>query len=204
MLTTLGSWDQGTTAAIKMPSFFKETGYRQPEDPRNGLFQYGIGTDKEAFEYWSTMPDVVDNFNTCMTGIRGSRPSWIEWFPVRERILGLELTSAGSDVLLVDIAGGRGHDVQAFGRKFEDVQGRLVLQDLPAVIGDIQHLDDRVERLEYDFFTEQPIKGQYTCVVVVAVQLTAIKERVYTSSTSSCTTGPMKYALVFFLELRQL
>lgn len=160
MLRMLGSWDQGTTVAIEMPSFFEERGYQQPEDPRRGIFQYGIGTEKEAFEFWSTMPDVVDNFNTCMTGIRGSRPSWIEWFPVRERILVPESSNARSDVLLVDIAGGRGHDIRAFARKFADGKGRLVLQDLPSVISDIEQLDDRIERMEHDFFKEQPIEGQ--------------------------------------------
>ncbi|KAJ4345332.1 uncharacterized protein N0V89_011462 [Didymosphaeria variabile] len=152
-------WDQGTTAAVKMPAYFKKTAYRQPEDPRDGLFQYSFGTDKEAFEFWSLQPAVIDNFNTCMTGIRGSRPSWIEWWPVEQRILNEGLSNEPSEVLLVDVAGGRGHDVQAFGKKFEACKGRLVLEDLPAVIGDIKQLDERVERVEYDFFTSQPIVG---------------------------------------------
>ncbi|KAF1948224.1 O-methyltransferase [Byssothecium circinans] len=153
-------WDQGTTSAIKLPSFLKENGYRQPEDPRKGLFQYAFGTDEEAFEYWGKIPNVLDNFNTCMSGIRGSRPSWIEWWPVQERLLnGVETSKQGSEVLLVDVAGGRGHDVQAFGRKFNNTKGTLVLQDLPAVIDDIQHLDEGIRRMKYDFFTPQPIRG---------------------------------------------
>ncbi|KAL1603442.1 hypothetical protein SLS60_005029 [Paraconiothyrium brasiliense] len=154
------SWDQGTTAAVKMPAYFKKTAYSQPEDPRDGLFQYSFGTDKEIFEFWSSQPDVIDNFNTCMTGIRGSRPSWIEWWPVEQRILNEDLRDDPSEVLLVDVAGGRGHDVQAFGRKFEACKGRLVLEDLPAIIGDIKQLDERVERVEYDFFTPQTIIAQ--------------------------------------------
>ncbi|KAF2865104.1 O-methyltransferase-domain-containing protein [Massariosphaeria phaeospora] len=150
-------WDQGTTAALHMPSFFTQTQYRQPEDPRNGLFQHAFGTEKEAFEHWATQPHVLDNFNTCMTGIRGSRPSWIEWWPVHARILDVQLGT--EDVLLVDVGGGRGDDVQAFGRKFADAKGRLVLEDRAVVIADIQQLDERVERVAHDFFTPQPITG---------------------------------------------
>lgn len=143
-----------------MPSYFRDKGYKQPEDSRNGLFQYAFDTKREAFEHWATQPEVIDNFNTCMTGIRGSRPSWIEWYPVEERLLNSDLRKETSDVILVDIAGGRGHDVQAFGRKFTSCNGRLVLEDLPSVISDIKQLDDRVERVAHDFFKPQPIVGK--------------------------------------------
>lgn len=89
-----------------MPSYFKKVGYCQPEDPRDGLFQYSFSTDKESFEFWSSQPEVVDNFNTCMTGIHGSRPSWIEWYPVEECILKEDLSEDPSQVLLVDVGGG--------------------------------------------------------------------------------------------------
>lgn len=36
---------------------------------------------------------------------------------------------------------------------------KIYLEDLPAVISDIQDLDPTIERLSYDFHTEQPIKG---------------------------------------------
>lgn len=187
-----------------MPQFFKDTQYRQPEDPRKGLFQYTFGTDKTAFEYWSQMPAVMDNFNTCMTGIRGSRPSWIEWYPVEDCILKSGTSTNASDVLLVDIAGGRGHDVQAFGRKFSKYSGRLVLQDLPDVIGDIKSLDERIERVEYDFFTPQPIYGQYTILLFSLVTTDCIKVRAFISSISSCMTGLMISVSGFFLAPQRL
>jgi len=143
-----------------MHSFFREIGYRQPEDARKGIFQYAFNTDKEAFELWHTMPDVMDNFNTAMSGIRGSRPSWVEWWPVEERIFGDGAIVDDDAVLLVDVAGGRGHDIQAFKKAFPNKKGRLVLEDLPAVIDDISELDEGIERVKYDFFTPQPIKGE--------------------------------------------
>ena len=40
--------------------------------------------------------------------------------------------------------------------------GRLVLQDLGQVIGEVPAKGDHVERTVYDFHTEQPIKGMST------------------------------------------
>lgn len=48
----------------------------------------------------------------------------------------------------------------AFRAKHPNVPGRLVLQDLSNVIDGIQHLDHKIERMEYDFYTEQPVKGR--------------------------------------------
>jgi hypothetical protein len=141
----------------KMPSFFKGTNYRQPEDPLNGAFQHAFGTKREAFDYWHQFPEILDNFNTFMAGNRGSRPSWVEWWPVEEQVFKGAKLDEGSAVL-VDIAGGRGHDVQAFKNKFPD-KGRLVVEDLPVVIDDIKELDAEIERVPYDFFTPQLIKG---------------------------------------------
>ena len=63
-------------------------------------------------------------------------------------------------VLIVDVAGGRGHDLEAFRRKFPHAQGRMILQDLPSVIDDIQDLDSQIERMAHDMFLPQPIKGK--------------------------------------------
>lgn len=71
----------------------------------------GISQDQER----------LDICNTFMEADRGSRPSWLNWFPVKERVIdGFDPTV--SDTLLVDVAGGRGHDIQAFHRKFPDAR----------------------------------------------------------------------------------
>lgn len=45
--------------------------------------------------------------------------------------------------------------------KFPDAPGRLVLQDLTFVIEGIQHLDPKIERMEYDFHKKQPLQGTF-------------------------------------------
>ncbi|KAI1127812.1 S-adenosyl-L-methionine-dependent methyltransferase [Nemania abortiva] len=53
---------------------------------------------------------------------------------------------------------GKGHDLLAFNTKHPG-RGRLVLQDLPPVINATGSVDPGIEKMRYDFFTEQPVKG---------------------------------------------
>ena len=76
-------------------------------------------------------------------------------------------------VLLVDIGGGWGHDIVAFQKKYP-TNGRLILQDLPAVIKDARTLPPGIEAQGYDFFTTQPVKGErylhFICSTVFFLQ----------------------------------
>lgn len=96
-----------------------------------------------------------------MGGYRQGRPSWMneDFFPVRERLI--KGARADPDaVLMVDVGGNIGHDLAEFQTKHPNSPGRLVLQDLPVVIGQIKTLDAGIERMEHDFLTEQPVKGE--------------------------------------------
>jgi hypothetical protein len=78
--------------------------------------------------------------------------------------------------LLVDVAGGLGHDIHEFKKFYPNHPGvsstftvratttdkllkKLVLQDLPVVINDVKDIDPSIELMPHDFLTEQPIKG---------------------------------------------
>lgn len=80
---------------------------------------------------------------------------WFEFYPVRER---LRVTSP-SDILLVDIGGGIGHDIAKFCAAFPDLPGRLVLQDAPAVLQQAE-LPSAIEAIAHDFFKPQPTQFQ--------------------------------------------
>jgi hypothetical protein len=71
------------------------------------------------------------------------------------------VVASSSDVLLVDVGGGRGHDVAAFAAQHGSRTGKIVLQDREPVIAGV--LPSGEERLfgaqVHDFFTPQPIKG---------------------------------------------
>jgi hypothetical protein len=121
------------------------------------------------FEWLQANPPGGVYFNHHMGGYSHGRPSWMDdgFYPVRERLLD-GYTTGGDDggdgkgaALLVDIGGSVGHDLEEFYKKFPEVEGRLVLQDLEPVINQIEALDDRIERMVYDFHTPQPVKGTY-------------------------------------------
>jgi hypothetical protein len=167
---------------VKMPEYLKKIGYQTPTDPANGPFQYAFDTEKSAFDYWNDKPEIIANFNTFMKGKRASRPSWAEWWPVDSLLLQPgDLDS--EKVLVVDVGGGRGHDIEGFRNMFPN-RGRLVLEDQPSVIADIQELHPDIERVGHNFFTPQPIIGMYThhCCYLVIVKLTLLEAHASTSS----------------------
>ena len=101
------------------------------------------------------MPSTQRDFNLFMGNAMGTRKHWQDWYPVRERLL-TDLEDGAP--LLVDVGGGKGHDLEAFQSKFPN-SGRLALEDLPHVVDSNPDLDREIERVAYDFFREQPLKG---------------------------------------------
>ncbi|TVY84481.1 O-methyltransferase asqD [Lachnellula suecica] len=151
-------WEVIVGAASKAPKFLKETGYRNPTKPRDGLMQYAFQTKLDIFGLLATMPDIQRAFDTFMGNTMGAREYWVDWYPVEERIL----TGAESNTpLIVDVGGGKGHDLVAFHEKYPG-RGKLVLQELQPVIDNIKSLNSVAEPSwcsTHDFFTEQPIQG---------------------------------------------
>lgn len=82
----------------------------------------------------------------------------VGFFPVQERLIeGSNITN--DDAFLVDVGGSIGHDLSEFKRKWPDAPGRLILQDLPAVVCHTQGLNPTIQVMSHDFFTPQPVKG---------------------------------------------
>jgi hypothetical protein len=142
-------------AAQKAPKYFKEYGYCCPTNPKDGLMQYAFQTKLTTFELFMSMPQVFKDFNTFMGNTMGARSYWVDWYPLRERLI----DGATQDfALLVDVGAGKGHDLLALHEKFPD-HGQLILQDLDGVIESLNVMDPSIELVAYDFFTEQPVKG---------------------------------------------
>ena len=94
-----------------------------------------------------------------MAGYVGGQPRWIDYdfYPVKDR-LGKGLKSS-SEPLIVDVGGSLGHDLAAFKAKHPELPGRLVLQDLPTVISQVDRARPGIEPMVHDFLTPQPVKG---------------------------------------------
>lgn len=84
-----------------------------------------------------------------------NQAGWPEIFPANTL---LETADAQSP-LVVDVGGNIGHDIERFRQEFPETASRLYLEDLPDVVKRSKCPDD-VNKIGYDFFTPQPIKGE--------------------------------------------
>ncbi|KAJ5586890.1 S-adenosyl-L-methionine-dependent methyltransferase [Penicillium hispanicum] len=143
-------------ATTYTPEFLEARGYQSPDDAYDTPFQRAFGTKLHHFEWLAQHPDEQHAFNTVMeTGNRTVEgEQWYDFYPWEER-----LASDADRVLLVDIGGGKGHDLARFKEK-KNPAGRLIVQDLPEVIQDIQapHAQG-IEAQGYSMFDPQPVRG---------------------------------------------
>ena len=134
-----------------------------PKDSTRHPFQYGFDTKFSSLEWRAEHLEVRRAFNNYMAGYAQCRPKWIDvnFYAVEER-LGHGLKIGDSKTLIVDVGGGLGHDLVEFKKKYLVIPGRLILQDLPENIKQIDQINDGIELTVHDFLTPQPIKGEFT------------------------------------------
>ena len=142
----------------KLPEYLKKTGYRCPKDSRSGPLQYAFDTDTPSFDLFASQSGVMENFNTFMTGVRGGRQSWVDWFPIEKQLLDDAADDEGA-ACMVDVGGGHGHNVIEVRDRFPSVPGRFIVQDLPSVIEEVGDSDARIETMGMNMFNPQPVKG---------------------------------------------
>jgi hypothetical protein len=154
------------SSAIKAPKYLRESKYKAPSEPTDGFVQYANQTKHNIFEYLQSMPPLFQDFNLFMGNTMGAREYWHDWYDVQGRLLSGFESSAGP-TLLVDIGGGKGHDLVAFDSTFskgdKSYDGQLVLQDLPQVLDDVaeDQLSSKIQKMTHDFFEDQPVKGRH-------------------------------------------
>ncbi|KAI2465552.1 S-adenosyl-L-methionine-dependent methyltransferase [Annulohypoxylon bovei var. microspora] len=158
-------YDIPMPAIAQAPSWFKKTGYQNPTDPKDSLLHYAFDCKGTELFPWLSLPENVHHWDDANTFFEGdkSRPSWVTWFPVREKLISnrsnVGSVNDGEAPLLVDVGGGRGQDITEFEQQFPDISGRLVLQDQRLVLDSAISLSPRVEKYAIDFFNESPVKG---------------------------------------------
>ena len=141
-----------------LPEFLRETGHEEPSDGRNRTFNTAFRTNEPFFDFLTKNPKFLETFNNYMTSQRQGRQSWLEFFPlVRELMTGF----SGEDnaVMFVDVGGGYGHEIQEIKKKYLDLPGRMILQDLPETINQVTAAPN-TEAMAYNFFTPQLIRGE--------------------------------------------
>jgi hypothetical protein len=148
------------TACNMFPEYMAKNNYQLTNNVKKGPYQFAFNTEMSMFEWMNAHQPLGLQFNHHMGGYRQGRPSWMDanFYPVNDRLVD-GFDSSDDSVLLVDVGGSLGHDIEEFRSKFSDAPGRLVLQDLPVVIDAIKELPSKIERMKHDFHTEQPVKA---------------------------------------------
>ncbi|KAL8923979.1 MAG: hypothetical protein Q9208_004263 [Pyrenodesmia sp. 3 TL-2023] len=146
-------YDATIPCFFKLPDYLARTGYQSPSNPSDGVFQYTKGYDGDAFEYFKANPREGESFNHVMGGVMANQASWLDIYPHTSL-----LDSRHDLPLLVDVGGNVGHDLDKFRQRYPDTAARLYLQDRPEVVRRSK-CPDPVNKMGYDFFTPQPIRG---------------------------------------------
>lgn len=148
------------------PEYFQQRNYKWPDDAKDvpGTFATGDAGKLNFFEVMKKY-DKFPGLESLMKVWLDKRPHWSDeaagYYPIRKRLIqGAE--TGPEAAFLVDLGGGHGQDFLRLLANVpeNEIPGRLILQDLPHVIDDIApgSLPDKVEKMQHDFFTEQPIK----------------------------------------------
>ena len=145
-------------ATAALPSFLAKTNYQNPTDSKNCAFQQGFSTQDNLFEWFPKHPECLNDFNLWMTGKSENRAHWLDAFPFEERVI-KGFKECDGAVMLVDVGGAQGNEVEAIKKRYPTLPGRIILQDLPDTIAHALTVSG-MEVVAHDFFTEQPIKGQ--------------------------------------------
>ena len=132
------------------------------EDPSAvpGPFQIGMQSPLGFFPWLAANPTQASYFNHFMQAYRAGNAMWFEqtFYSVASRLVA-GFDASHSDVFLVDVGGGKGHDLAAFATAFPNPPGLLILQDQPAVIAEVPtSIMHNFLAQPHDFFTPEPVK----------------------------------------------
>ncbi|KAL4978280.1 S-adenosyl-L-methionine-dependent methyltransferase [Aspergillus desertorum] len=149
------------------PAHFEARGYRAPQlGTLDGPFQNAHRSTLPFFEWLVANPPNLQHFDSFMSAYRAGKANWYDegFYPVQERLID-GFDERVSDVLLVDVGGGRGHDVLTFAARHPGHPGKVILQDREPVIAGVLESTSAdgnnrpFTAAAHDFFRPQPVVG---------------------------------------------
>ena len=100
-------------------------------------------------------------FDKYMSARRvGLRLPWHEIYPAETELDVPGFQAADEPPLLVDVGGNTGYDAASFKARNPHIKGRCIVEDLPETLATSSVASEGIERIGYNFFTPQPIKGE--------------------------------------------
>ncbi|KAI1869727.1 uncharacterized protein JN550_005708 [Neoarthrinium moseri] len=143
-----------------LPKFIRETGYQNPEDPNKCSWHFGHNTDLNPFPWLRANPEHMQYFLPWMATQREGLPIFLDTMNVNDEFW---KKANDSTPLFVDVGGALGHQCIAVRKRYQDLQGRVILQEQGFIIDQVESHPlpefKNVETMRYDFFTPQPIQG---------------------------------------------
>ena len=154
-----------------LPAYLKSTGFRNPSDASDCNLQYWLGDPStNLFRYIGTNPALTAHFNDAMEcHSKYNLTPWVDVYPTDDVVISSSSSSSGfikdDRPLVVDIGGGKGHDLKKFLDRHPSVpEGSLILQDLPEILktgvvvvdGGEEGKQKAIRVQPHDFFTPQP------------------------------------------------
>ncbi|KAL4898962.1 hypothetical protein BDW74DRAFT_171875 [Aspergillus multicolor] len=136
-----------------LPTYLAETGYKEIVSNKACPFQKAFHTEQTMFEWMAQHPKHMKSLGHLMALQRSAM--WVDHFPVLEQVGDF---GRPESTLLVDIGGGFGQASKALRAKFPDLQGKVIVQDIPQTLAGAEPADG-VEFAAHDFFTTQPVRG---------------------------------------------
>ena len=135
------------------PKFLSETNYKNPVDPEATNSHSWLG---ESFFSWLPKnPHIAKPFNETMAVFAANKTPWVDLYSTDSIVT----ASKPGHALIVDVAGGVGHDLEKFRAKHPDSPaGSLILQDLDTVIQAAQ-VKSPIRTQAIDILQGQPEKG---------------------------------------------
>jgi O-methyltransferase domain len=177
--------------AATLPTWLEKIGYKDPLSSDDCCWNIAKHTDKGLFDYLNAHPTELATFAAHMSGYSEGRGIWLDLYPLSRILEGADPEGA----LLVDVGGGRGHDVERFRLRASQQQlGKIIVQDLPLVVEEAKkhQVDSSIEFIVHDFFTPQPVKRKQlssSCSGRRSALTCTTQMREHIISTASSTTG---------------
>ncbi|KAA8642468.1 uncharacterized protein ATNIH1004_011413 [Aspergillus tanneri] len=124
-----------------MPEYLAQTTYKVPLDPANGVFQYTKDWKGNMFLYYEAHSREGESFKYVMGGVMANQAGWLDIFP--------------HELVLMAVSSGT-----IWNNSSRDIRNcqSVVSAGRPEVVG-LSKCPDPMNKLGYDFFTQQPVKG---------------------------------------------
>lgn len=159
LITAVSSFDVLAPIVLAMPGFFAENKYQDIDSVANTPFQLAHNTTLNPFDWFVQNPKHFESLQKVMTALGDAE--WTIGFDLLDseakKIPSIP-PQASEKFFFVDVGGGHGHQCIQLGRKYPNLLGHLVLQDLPAAVNKLPPIEG-VKTEAYDFFEKQPITG---------------------------------------------